>query len=48
MNPITGVIFIRAKAGITIPAAPSTTKASLNPEVPKPGSMPRFCRFRLA
>ena len=32
---MTGVILIRAKAGMTIPAAPRTTSASLKPEVAK-------------
>ena len=32
---MTGVIRSRAKAGMTIPAAPRMASASLNPEVPK-------------
>ena len=32
---MTGVIRIRAKAGMTIPAAPRMTSASLKPEVAK-------------
>src|SRR4051812_7467432 len=34
MKPITGLIRKRAKVGITIPAAPRITSASLSPEVP--------------
>ena len=33
---MTGVILSRANAGMTIPAAPRMTKASLKPEVPNP------------
>ena len=33
MKPMTGLIRIRAKAGMTIPAAPRMTSASLRPEV---------------
>ena len=35
MKPITGLIRKRAKAGMTIPAAPRITSASLKPEVLK-------------
>ena len=35
MKPITGLIRIRAKAGMTIPAAPRMTSASREPEVLK-------------
>ena len=35
MKPMTGLIRKRAKAGMTIPAAPRITSASLRPEVPK-------------
>ncbi len=34
MKPMTGEILSRAKAGMTIPAAPRMTRASLKPEVP--------------
>jgi len=33
MNPMMGEILKRANAGITMPAAPRMTSASLNPEV---------------
>src|SRR6185437_16818631 len=46
MKPIMGLIRSRAKAGITIPAAPRITSASLKPDVAKPLSMRPFCLFR--
>ncbi len=35
-----GLIRMRAKAGMTIPAAPRITSASLNPEVPNSPCIP--------
>jgi hypothetical protein len=40
MKPIIGLIRIRAKAGMTIPAAPKMTRASLKPDVPNSPSTP--------
>jgi len=40
MKPITGLIRNRAKAGMTTPAAPRITSASLNPEVLNSPAMP--------
>src|SRR6478736_921436 len=45
MNPMTGLIFRRAKAGITIPAAPRIVRASLKPGVLIPPAIPTFCPF---
>src|SRR5690348_17712935 len=45
MKPMTGVTFSRAKAGITRPAAPRMTSASLKPDVMNSPSIWRFCPF---
>ena len=39
MKPITGLIFARANAGITSPAAPRITSASLKPLLSNPSAM---------
>jgi hypothetical protein len=39
MKPITGLILNRAKAGMTSPAAPRMTSASLNPWLSSPNAM---------
>ena len=45
-EPMIGVMRKRAKAGMTIPAAPRITSASLKPEVANSPSMPVLCPFR--
>jgi hypothetical protein len=47
MNPIIGLIRIRVKAGMTIPAAPRITSASLKPDVLKSVAMPATLPFSL-
>src|SRR6476659_526402 len=45
MKPMIGLIRILAKAGITIPAAPRISSASLNPDVATLPAMARLCPF---
>jgi len=42
MKPMIGLILKRANAGMTIPAAPRITRASLNPDVENWPSMRRL------
>ena len=46
MKPMTGEILSRAKAGITIPAAPRITSASFSPSGAVPAVMDYLCLFR--
>src|SRR5438477_3251497 len=46
IKPIMGLMRIRAKAGMTIPAAPRITSASVKPDVLKPLSMGGLCNIR--